>query len=219
MNESQKVVALKGADQQSLQNARVVSAQGQEIEVLTEEGIQKARVAFSCLVAPAIDDLTLCARDDQGQYYVLAIIDRPGPQDATLAFPAAAAIVAGAGPLTVYSKESVTLAAEQGLNCLSDKAVHKANSATINYESATATGKDLKANFDSVLMVGRMLTTMAAQMIAKAKNYVRQTESHDQIKAGQMSRKADELFTLDSKRSVMVSKKETKIDGERIFMG
>ena len=60
---------------------------------------------------------------------------------------------------------------------------------------------------------------MARQVIEKFKSYVRGTEDYDQVNAGQMMRKAKGLYSMDSEQTIMVSRKHTKIDGERIFMG
>ena len=60
---------------------------------------------------------------------------------------------------------------------------------------------------------------MAKQLTERVKNYIRHTEDYDQVNAGQMTRKVDGLYAMDSRHTVMVSKKDTKIDGERIHMG
>ncbi len=39
------------------------------------------------------------------------------------------------------------------------------------------------------------------------------------VKSGQMTRQTDGLYAMDSKHTIMNSKKSTKIDGEKILMG
>jgi hypothetical protein len=68
-------------------------------------------------------------------------------------------------------------------------------------------------------LVGRLFNTMVEHVIARARSYTRRTEDCDQISAGQMTRKAEGLYSQQAKYSVMVSTKDTKIDGEHIFMG
>ena len=88
----------------------------------------------------------------------------------------------------------------------------------VDFDEVAAKGVNLKASFKRVLLVSSLISTMAGQIIEKASTYIRHSEHYDQVKAGQMTRKIDGLYSMDSKQTVMVSKKETKIDGERIFM-
>jgi len=63
------------------------------------------------------------------------------------------------------------------------------------------------------------MSTMAKQVIDRFKSYIRHSENSDQVKAGQMTREVSGLYSMDSKYTIMVSKRDTKIDGERIHMG
>lgn len=60
---------------------------------------------------------------------------------------------------------------------------------------------------------------MAKQAIQKFNSYVRKSDISDQVQAAQMSRKVDGLYTMNSKHTILVSQKDTKIDGEHIHMG
>jgi hypothetical protein len=218
MINSANVVSLRD-EAPVVRNARVVSACDNKAVIRMSGLDREARIAFSCLIRPVPGDLVLCVTDESGEYYVLGIIERPGKQDMTISFPADAAMVSEQGSLSMVSGKSVTLASDDRLNCFSGRAVHKSREAVVDFSELTARGENLQANFKSVLLISRMLNTMARQVIARAKSYIRRTEDCDQVKAGQMTRKAEGLYSMDSKHTVMVSRKETKIDGERIFMG
>jgi len=60
---------------------------------------------------------------------------------------------------------------------------------------------------------------MAKQVIDRFKSYIRHSEESDMVKAAQMTREVSGLYSMDSKYTIMLSKKDTKIDGERIHMG
>lgn len=204
----------------TVQNVRVVSVSGRESIIETLAGVRRpAQTAFSCLVQPMPGDLALCTRTETGMSYILGIIDRPAEQHMTLSFPGDATMLSDAGSLAVYSAKSVTLAAGDRLNCISDKAVHKSREAVVDFEELAARGKNLEAAFNTVRIVSHVLSTFAKQVFQKAVDYIRHTEDCDQVKAGQMTRKAAGLYSMDSDYTVMVSKKDTKIDGERIHMG
>jgi hypothetical protein len=208
-------------DQQTatVQQARVVSVSGNHVLVDLQQGtIEEARVAFSCLVQPLPDDLVLCSKTVSGDFFILSILERSSLQTMTLAFPADAGIHTN-GELTVASSKSLNLVAAGNLNCISDQAVHKSNNAVIDYEECTAKGSVFQAHFKTIKTISQLTTTIIGQCIHKMKNYFRHTENYDQIKSGQMCRKTEGLYSMDSAYTVMVSKKDTKIDGERIHMG
>ncbi len=213
------VIPLREQTPMPVQNARVVSVADKQIMVRLNGTTQAAQVAFSCLIKPEPGDLVLCTQNDTGANFVLGIIERPGEQDMTLAFPANATLTANNGNIGAFSSQSVTLAASAKLNCFSDQAIHKSREAIADYDEVIARGNCLQADFKTVRVISQMVNTLAQQVIAKFKNYIRRTEDYDQVKAGQMTRQVDGLYSLDSKHTVLVSKKDTKIDGERIHMG
>jgi hypothetical protein len=213
------VVPLREETTAALTHARVVSVSGREAEIALRAEIHPARIAFSCLVRPRTDDHVLVGSDDHGDYYVLAVVDRPGEQDLALAFPANAVVTAEEGSVNIVSNEAITLASSRGINLVSDQAVLKGREAIIVYDNITATADQVQAGFNTVRLIGHLCATMFHQAIQRFSTYVRSTEDADQVKAGQITRKSDGLYSLDSRQTIMVSKKETKIDGERIFMG
>ncbi len=213
------VIPIRKRTHTPVENARVISVAEKEIVIRLAGATLAARVAFSCLIKPEPGDLVLCTQNENGANFILGIIERPGEQNICLAFPADATILAENGNLSTLSKKSVTLAAGDKLCCFSDQVIHKSREAVVDYDEAVASGTTLQANYKTVRLISQMVNTLAKQVIAKFKNYIRHTEDYDQIKAGQMTRKADGLYSVDSKHTVLVSKKDTKIDGERIHMG
>jgi hypothetical protein len=216
------VVPLRSADQApeaALREARVIFIDGADASIRIDGRLLPARIAFSCLVRPAPDDLCLCARLENGDHCILGILERPGSQDMTLSFPADATLASDNGALAFASGKSLTLASDGALTCISDRVVHKSREAVVDYATVVARGEDLKASYTRVTLIGQTISTVARQAIQKFVSYIRHTEEVDQIKAGQMTRGVDGLYALDSKYTMMTSKKDTKIDAERIFMG
>lgn len=212
------VVPLMEETEPSIKNARVISVSEKGIAVSISGNTQIARVAFSCLIRPVPGDLVLCAKNETGLYYILGIIERPENRDTAISFPDNVTLEAR-GAFTVLSKENITLAAEDRLNCLSREAIHKSRNMTIDADNVTANGTDFVSNFKTMSVIGHTMNTLARRVIQKAKSYIRHTEDYDQVNAGQMTRDVRGLFSMGTRHTVMVSKKDTKIDGERIHMG
>jgi len=202
-----------------LQHATVISVYDGIAVIRLSNSALKARVAFSCLVWPEPGDRVLCSRDETGTHYILSIVERPGDQNMTLSFPANATIQTKEGSISMLSGRSVTMAAADKLSFFSGHAIHKSREAVVDFDEVTANGKRLQANFETVCLVSQMVNTMVKNLVERVKNYIRHTEDYDRVNAGQMTRKVDGLYAMDSRHTVMVSKKDTKIDGERIHMG
>ncbi len=202
-----------------MQTARVISISNKGI-IISISGIEiTAKVAFSCLVQPQTGDIVLWTSSTTDGNYILAIASRPDKQNMTLTFPADTTMQSTEGSINILSRKSVTLAAGKKLTCLAEKTLHKSQQTIIDYEKITAKGNDLDASFKNIRLFSDMLTTMAKQVMTKTKNYFRHTEDYDEIKAKQITRSAKGVYSVDSKYTIMVSKKDTKIDGERIHMG
>ena len=216
---SAKVVPLMEPMETTVQNGKILSVSDRKAVVNISGVALPAQVAFSCLVQPVQGDLVLCVQNEAGTYYIIGIIERQEKQDITLSFPADATMLAQEGSLSMVSGESVTLASGDRLNCLSEQVVHKSRHAVVDYDELTARGTNLQASFKTVRLISGMINTMAKHAIEKFRSFIRHTEDSDQVNAGQMTRKTNGLYSMDSKHTVMVSKKGTKIDGEQIYMG
>nr|WP_321465994.1 DUF3540 domain-containing protein [uncultured Desulfobulbus sp.] len=204
-----KVIPLVQKSAAKAHHALISRVNGREVAVVINGEPCQARVAFSCLVQPLPGDEVLCSSDGGGKWFVLAILERSGNQDMLLNFP---------GRMMLKS-ESATVATQGNLNFFSEREIHKSGEAVVDIKEVTACGETLQATYETFRMVSQLINTMARNVFVRVKNYVRQTEDHDQIKAGQLSRKVEGLYCMDSTHTIMVSKKDTKIDGERIHMG
>ncbi len=201
-----------------IKNGVVVSMTPESIVVEIAGEKKQAKKAFSCFVEPQSGDKVICSRDENDIFYILGIIERSCQQKVTISYPSDANIISESGNLNLQSKKAVSLSSK-GLNFFSKITVHKSQEAVISFDDITATGSVLQASYKNIKVIGGLINTMARQVIDTFKGYIRNTEGNDQIRAGQLTRRADELYSMDSKYTVMISKKDTKIDGERIHMG
>lgn len=196
----------------------VLSMESGKICVNMAGDIKHAQKAFSCIIDPRPDDVVICSEDVDGQVYLLGVIARPGDQKASISFPSDTCIRTDRGGLSLNSDDHVSITSKQ-MNCFSQKAIHKSHEAVISYDKVIASGDELQAGFKTVRLISNLINTMAKQVIDKFKGYIRQTENNDMVKSGQMTRQTEGLYAMDSKHTIMNSKKSTKIDGEKILMG
>ena len=187
------------------------------VKEINESGIRiehngaliKAETAFSCLTQPNIGDLVMASQDQHGQSYITAILKREHNDQMTLQLPA---------KTTINSSDHITLSSDK-ISQLSNKQISKSNEHITEFNQALISGNKLHSNIKHVHSISDMISTMAKQAVQKFNSYVRKTDTSDQVHAAQMGRKVDGLYTMNSKHTILVSQKDTKIDGEHIHMG
>lgn len=222
------VVPLTGGESGVVKNATVLTVAGRSLtlKLKTNNGgvvTVEARLAYSCLVAPQIADTVLCVQNETKMHIVLAILDRPSgsenSQDMIMEFPANATIQCPSGNLDILAKQKASVIAGDTIVCAANKTVHKSTEAIINYHNITAQANRLTGKLNSVHIISDMVTTIAKQAFQKFTHYTRSSSKTDHVKAVQMDRKIEGLFTMKSKTTIMISEQDTKVDGERIHMG
>jgi hypothetical protein len=225
--ESAKVVSIIQAAENSDSECDISKASVSEVlsdradagVIITRNGEQcLVRVAFSCLVEPQAGDIVLLAEDISGENYILSVLERPGSKQMLLNFPGDTTLQSKAGSLKFVAEASVDVSANKA-SISSNVSFLKSKSLTASIGEAYLSGSDVKVNFDAITVVSNLLTTMAKTAIHKFTHYIRSSEQSDRVQAGQMSRDVKGMYSMDSKYTIMVSKKDTKIDGERIHMG
>ncbi|MDA3786909.1 MAG: DUF3540 domain-containing protein [Desulfobacula sp.] len=205
-------------DRSDIRNGVVVTIESDHIIVDISGKKETAKKAFSCFIEPQPNDRVICSRDENRVFYILGIIERKDQQKVTISYPSDANIISQKGDINLRSQKAVSLMSEK-LNFFSKTTLHKSQEAVVSFDEITATGTTLHAGYKTVRLISNLINTMARQVIDTFQGYIRNTDGNDQIRAGQLTRRADTLYSMDSKYTVMVSKKDTKIDGERIHMG
>lgn len=217
-NSARKVIPIHSNDESTTRTGVVISADTEAMSVDLSGKIIQAKKMFSCLVDPEPGDIVLCTQNENGLVYILGIIERPVSKKMNVTFPCDTQIMTRQGNLNIVSPKAVTIASNQ-VSCFSQQAIHKSRNAVISYDNITASGTELQASFKTVRLISHLINTMASQVIDKFKGYVRCTKENDMVKAGQLTRSAERLYAVDSKHTMMKSRKTTIIDGEKILMG
>ena len=210
--ESAKVISLVQPilDQtQTLNKSTVVAGAFKNVKIDFNGSKHLAKVSFSCLVQPEINDVVLIAGNPNDGFFILSILERPDSNDMTLNFP---------GNTLFNSHDGISLSSKK-LSFISETSIYKSDKAFININEMTASGKTANISYKSINLLSNLISTLAKHSIQKFKTLIRHTEDSEQIKAGQLTCDVKGMYSLGSNYTILVSKKDTKIDGERIHMG
>ncbi|MCP3926251.1 MAG: DUF3540 domain-containing protein [Desulfobacterales bacterium] len=213
-----KVIPISGNNSSVTQTGEILSSVNDYFEIDISNKLVKAKKAFSCIIEPLPEDIVMCCKNENGLFYILGIIERKKPERMNISLPEHTNIESRKGSMNIFTKESITMASES-LNCFSKRTVHKSKNAVVAIDNITATGDDIQASFKSIRVISKLINTIAKSVIEKFRSYIRDTEGFDKVKAGQLTRQTEGLYSVDSKHTIMNSKEYTKIDGEKILMG
>jgi hypothetical protein len=216
MSAQENVISILQPEHSSL-TAKVKGLRGEYFELEDKGQLIIARKAFSCLLEPIVEDTVTYIFDEYQQAYIMGILHRDNNSEALLNVPSKTMINCS-DQLTIRSGMKTSFISNSIQNLTKKFNLHT-ESAAINFKDSVVKGGKLHSHIQVMNMVGDLLNTMVRQGIQKFASYVRKTEQVDQIQAGQMARKVDGLYTMNSKNTVMMSQKDTKIDGEHIHMG
>lgn len=201
-----------------LVQGKVVEAGSHGIMVEASGRRLSAVPAFSCLVAPAADDLVLLSLTPENAY-ILSILERECANDMELRFPGDLYMNAENGKVFIRAETGMTCKTRGGMHFFSDSWIQKSSHGILDIDNLTARGTQVNLLFKQMRFIARIFETMAEHVLWRMKTYVRKSEETDQVDAGQMLRKTKGLFSMHSRTTVMTSTKETKIDGAHIHMG
>ncbi len=199
-------------------SGRVQGGQEDDFMVQTQQGLLRARRAISCLLRPQTGDRVWLARDEAGDCFILAILEREHPAPASLDLPA---------DTTLHCPGRLNLAARQGIGLLTpgDIKLHGDDIAVLgsklNFGAGTITTSSRKAHLDAehVSLRATTLDTVAERIHQRVKNCFRWVEETDLLKAGDMLHSIRRLFTLRAKQAMLNGEEDVKIDAKRIHMG
>ncbi|NDV23343.1 DUF3540 domain-containing protein [Desulfovibrio sp. JC022] len=193
-----------------LEYGRVILADA-GVVVETSLGELEAQKAVSCLVSPEAGDSVLLSVDAQGGVWILSVLSRAAETATSLEVE---------GDLTLRSTNgSLTIAADDELNCISDKAALHSNEVEISAGKVSLTSRLFNSNVERVKRVAGNVDDVSREFTRRVVNYFRFTKEHEDCQAESRRQLVDETLTMQSKNTMIVSEEHVKVDGELIHMG
>lgn len=196
--------------QNGLIEGRVLEATEDCFTVLVDDCAAPARRAAGCLLQPGADDVVLLYRRDESMYYILNVLERPQETVTRLALGAKAQIDC-ADELTVKSGHKLDLVSET-LVSSSAKQQMNAHELEVNAQSA-------KATVGTFGFMAQKVDAAVKFLLQKLGRSYKTVETTDETHAANIRQRAEEVFTVESEYTVMLSDEITRIDGKQIQMG
>ncbi len=207
--------------------ARIVSAgpDAQSFNVQAAPGMaeQRARTADSCLIAPDLNDLVLCAGYPSGDgtaLYILSVLVRADISRAAL-LNAAGGLTLSApdGAVTIHAGQSVNILGNAGLNLTTENLSVRAGAAVLNLDSAVLESANAVASIGTLRLLGDKLLSLVKVISGHHQRASRKVAEVDQVQAGEVLVSAENQISHQAHQIVHVSTEDMRFDGARIHMG
>jgi len=217
--QTEKIVALNTINKVQVQYGTIESIDDKGYQIVDASERYHATRAFSCFVEPIHDDIVMFSIDAGRQCHILSIIERPGTSDAQLAFPGDVTMSAKHGQLQLHGQQGINISSDKSINQTSEGYSVLAKNALFSIDTISAVGTKLLSRVSNIHTVADTVETVAGTLLQKLKNSIRIIDGVDQKKSHDVINTVENLYSLRSKQTAILAKKDIKMDAERIHMG
>ncbi|HKJ88426.1 MAG TPA: DUF3540 domain-containing protein [Gammaproteobacteria bacterium] len=185
--------------------------------VACDAGRVRARKAFSCLVEPRNGDRVLVA-ELAGEAYILAVLERPGCQDACLSFPGNVEVQAPNGNLDMVADREVGVTASEA-HVTAQRTRMLSREMDVYAGTLAVRGGALNAQATEVNVTAQRSSSVIGRVFQRAESVIRQVEQVETLNVGNLIQTVREQLNLRARWGVLRTRKDLSIDGEHIHMG
>lgn len=207
--------------QAELEAGRIVAGHGRLFKVRTAAGDVSAHQAFGCLVAPRPGDTVLVAMGAAGTHYVLSVLER----DATV--PAATEIVLDGpvnlrvqgGSLALQADGDLRLASRQDIACASRRIAVAAHQGRVRIGRLAFVGRFLSSQVARVKSVALGMDVVCRRLTQRLGNSFRYVKELDETQSNSSRIVVEDLLTMHSKNTLIMSEEHVTVNAEQIQLG
>lgn len=180
--------------------------------------VERAVCAASCLVEPDLGDTVLVCHGGPRASYILAVLARATPAQATINLPGGVALQTDQGQLQIQA-EQLDLHARQKVSVVGPQVQLQGVHAHVHFQHMDASASQVQARWGVVSTLAQSMTTTVGRLVQKARDSFRWTENLEDTRAGRVRMQVTERFHLKSKHTTMLAQEQVKIDGKKIDLG
>lgn len=178
-----------------------------------------AKRSFSCMVEPVPGDVVMFSIDAGRQNYILSILERADNKQTRMAFSGDVILDVKQGQLQLNAEQDININTVGNINQVSEEYTVLSKKALFGIDHVSAVGSKLVSKINQVHTIADTVEMVAGNLLHKLKNSFRSIQGVDQSQAKDVIHTVENLYSLRSKQSAILAKKDIKVDAERIHMG
>lgn len=184
----------------------------------TSVGIIKGETAYSCLVSPQPDDQVLLCRTGRA-WYITAVLTRQVHTPLELCFPGETSLKVHKGALHIEATGKVDLQSLTEISLFAPECTQLSSRHLIASEEMTVNSGRVTAHLKETCYTGKRIAVLVDEITQRAKNVVRYVEGVETLNIGNLIKNIRQFLNIRSHHASITTRKDLKIDGERIHMG
>jgi hypothetical protein len=191
----------------------IVAVAPEAVRVRTSLSDVAARRAASCLLEPAVGDRVLVAVEEDGDAFVLAVLEQRQPGRTTIAVE---------GDLSLRSlRGTVSIAAQEGVEIVSATAARiLANAVEVNaLEALSVLGGAVTAELGKVKTYAASVDSFFERLSSRVKRSFRTVEEVDQVRARHIDYAASESAHFHGENALVTAHHLVKLNAEQVHVG
>ncbi|TDY97875.1 UNVERIFIED_ORG: uncharacterized protein DUF3540 [Herbaspirillum seropedicae] len=183
-----------------------------------EMAVERALRADSCLIEPECGDTVLVCHGGTQSCFVLAVLARATPEQATLTLPGAVQLQTSQGQLQVKA-DQLELQGRQRVTMVGAQVDVTGIRGELRFRELSASAEHAQARFGSLTSVAQNITSTVGRLVQKARDSFRWTENLEETRAGRVRMLVKDRFHMKAAHTTLLADGQVKIDGEKIDLG
>ncbi|MDR6739164.1 hypothetical protein J2X56_001150 [Herbaspirillum sp. 1173] len=180
--------------------------------------VERAQRADSCLIEPESGDTVLVCNGGAQTSYILAVLARATPAQATLKLPGDVSLHTAQGQLQVQA-EQLELTGRKRVTVVGAQVELAGVQGDVRFSRLNTSAEEVNARFGVVRSMAQSITSTVGRLVQKARDSFRWVENLDETRAGRVRMQVKERFHMKAKHTTLLADGQVKIDGEKIDLG
>lgn len=187
--------------------------------VASEGRTLRCQRAASCLLRPEIGDTVLVNGPDEHRMYLTAVAEQADATAARIDVPGDLTLASERGAVSVKSATELVLEGPKGLAMQTGQLRIDAQVADCRVGRMNYQGEEASATVTRIRVIGRIYEAVVDRLVHLSKSAFRMTEGLEQVQAGQIDYRANEMARLHGRNTVVTARNLIKTDAKQIHMG
>ena len=207
--------------QTALETGKIVTAMPSRFVVMAGDAAMLARQAVGCLVEPRVGDTVLLAVTGAEEAFILSVLTRDGERSAPvdLVFDGPVSLQVRDGGFSVQTDGDLRLASRRKLACLSDVLSVQARQGRARLARFSFVGQFLKSRVRRLKTVALQADATFRRLTQRLENSFRFVADRDELQCRTSRVLVEDLLTMHSRNTLLMSEKKVTVHAEQIHLG
>jgi hypothetical protein len=196
-----------------------VVADGPRLRIRTSRTELAARRAVGCLVEPRAGDRVLVALEEDGDAFVLSVLERAEAAETTISVDGDLTLRAANGTVKIAGQGGVDLATGGAARIAATSVEVSALRGRVSIQWLEVLGEAARVELGKVKMIAKTFDAVLERWSQRSKRSYRTVEEVDQVHAHEIDYAAEGNARLRGENALLTATDVAKVNGEQVHLG